>query len=267
MPYLPVDLDAKRKAEFVDRSFGLPRGTTIGGLLDAWEHVWRTKTAILGDLYVTGCFGPDLRVRAAVVEAGFLEPMPDGQWRVRGAEKWLFGMEGRSRGGHAAKGNLVPGSRQKKSSAQPGESREPKTILSAPAETQPRPSRDPLSAHISALTASSQQPTDKEKKEESAVAEVFGYWIEKFGLTAQTKLTEDRRRKIRARLREGFTPERLKLAIDGCAASQWHRENGEVDLELICRSASKTDRFIQKAQLPPSNRQPAPNLEPTCRPL
>lgn len=154
MPYLPVDLDAKRKAEFVDRAFGLSKGATIGGLLDAWEHVWRSKSDTLGELYITGCFGADARVRAGVVEAGFLEQLDDGQWRVKGAKKWLFAMEGRSRGGHAAKANLVPGAIHR----QPKGAEDQKGGSSAPAEGQPKASRTPPSAEPSALTANSQQP-------------------------------------------------------------------------------------------------------------
>lgn len=160
MPYLPVDLDAKRKADFVDKAHGLPRGSTIGGLLDAWEHVWRTKSDVLGELYASACFGADPKVRAALVEAEFLEPVDGGRWRVRGAAKWLFGMEGKKRGGQAAKGNLIPGARQMKA-AQPRPAEKPEQPFSAPAESQPRASRDPLSAPHSALTASSQQPAAK----------------------------------------------------------------------------------------------------------
>lgn len=81
--------------------------------------------------------------------------------------------------------------------------------------------------------------------------QVFEHWITKFGLAGQTKFTEDRKRRVRARLNEGYTVDRLKAAIDGCAASQWHREAGETDLELICRSASKTDKFIAKLKAAP----------------
>lgn len=170
MPYLPVDLDGKRKAEFVDRALGLHRGTTSCGLLDVWEHVWRTKKDTIGDLYLSACFGTDVRIRPALVEAGFIEALPGGEWRIRGAAKWLFGMEGKSRGGHAAKANLVPGAahltkkprkvRSKRTPADevPKELEAPVVASSAPAEGQPKASPRPPSAPPSALTASSQQP-------------------------------------------------------------------------------------------------------------
>lgn len=113
MPYLPVDLDGKRKAHAIERALGLPRHTVVGGLLDLWEGVWRDKTDIVDELALAAAFGPDLRIRDALVAREFIDPTED-KWRVRGASKWLFGMEGRSRGGHAAKSNLVPGARQKK---------------------------------------------------------------------------------------------------------------------------------------------------------
>lgn len=161
MPYLPVDLDAKRRAALIDSALGLPKHTAVGGLLDVWEHVWREKRDVVPPLYLRACLGPDDRLIAAFVDAGFLEPVEGGH-RVRGAAKWLFGMEGRSRGGRAAKGNLIPGARQKKGADKSRENADPVIPeSSAPAESQPRASRDPLSAPHSALTSSIQHPASK----------------------------------------------------------------------------------------------------------
>ena len=161
MPYLPVDIDAKRRAALIEAALGLPKHTAVGGLLDVWEHVWREKRDVVPPLYLRACLGSDDRLIDAFVDAGFLEPVEGGH-RVRGAAKWLFGMEGRSRGGKAAKGNLIPGAVHKKEPKnQPKEKEGDTYISSAPAEGQPKASRSPPSAPSSALTPSIQHPASK----------------------------------------------------------------------------------------------------------
>jgi hypothetical protein len=153
LPYLPVDLDAKRKAHGIERALGLPRHTVAGGLTDLWEVVWREKSDTVDELMLDEAFGPDPRIRSALVARDFLEPAEE-RWRVRGAAKWLFGLEGRSRGGKASKGNLVPGPKPKGSAE---ESRRPETAPSASAEDQPK---TPLGSP-SALSPSTQHPAPR----------------------------------------------------------------------------------------------------------
>lgn len=67
------------------------------------------------------------------------------------------------------------------------------------------------------------------------------------------KLTNDRRNKIQARLKEEYTEEQIIQAIHGCKASSYHmgqNDNKTVydDLTLICRSGSKLEGFIEKAK-------------------
>ena len=94
--------------------------------------------------------------------------------------------------------------------------------------------------------------------------EVFEYWKEackraavaygRSGRTGPRRLwTEKRRRKLAARLREGYTPSDLMLAVDGCMLSPFHQGKNDGatlfdDLELICRDASKVDSFMARAQ-------------------
>lgn len=151
MPYLPVDLDAKRKAHGIERALGLPRHAVAGGLTDLWEVVWRDKSDVVDDLTLDEAFGPDPRIRAALVARGFIEPADKSGHRVRGAAKWLFGLEGKSRGGKAAKANLIPGPKAKSAE-------DPKPIPSASAEDQPKP---PFGSP-SALSPSTQHPAPKE---------------------------------------------------------------------------------------------------------
>lgn len=139
MPYLPLDLDAKRKLEGIERGLGLPRHAMVGGAMDLYESVWRAKgegkpaevASVVDGLTLDAAFGPDPRIREAMVAREFLEPVEQG-WRVRGAAKWLFGMEGKSRGGKAASGNLNRGN-------QPGKSRVPAGRPTPPSPAQPGP--------------------------------------------------------------------------------------------------------------------------------
>lgn len=69
----------------------------------------------------------------------------------------------------------------------------------------------------------------------------------------QAKLGDKRRKVIASRLKEGYSVDELKRAIDGCKASPWHQgQNGNKrkydDIELICRNASKVDQFIGLAK-------------------
>lgn len=92
----------------------------------------------------------------------------------------------------------------------------------------------------------------KERKKETPlgdeVSTVFAYWLDTMGKNGSTKLTGDRRRKIEARLREGYTVDRIKRAVDGCAGSAFHRGENDGrrkhdDIELICRTGSKLEQF------------------------
>lgn len=98
----------------------------------------------------------------------------------------------------------------------------------------------------------------KERPPSEDVSRIFSYW--QSALNHPTaKLTAERKRKIEARLKEGYSIEQICQAIDGCAASAFHRgqnETGQVydDLELICRNGSKLESFIfRKAKLNGNN--------------
>lgn len=86
-------------------------------------------------------------------------------------------------------------------------------------------------------------------KREDEAREVHVHWLAVMGKRATTKLLPERREKILARLREGYTVEQLKQAIDGCRVSPFHRGGNDKrqvydDLMLICRSGSKVEMFI-----------------------
>jgi len=75
---------------------------------------------------------------------------------------------------------------------------------------------------------------------------------------SKAKLTKDRTDKIRERLKEGYTVEDIKKAIDGCRASPHNMGDNERktvydDIELICRKGSKLEYFIHNAERKPDH--------------
>jgi len=78
---------------------------------------------------------------------------------------------------------------------------------------------------------------------------IFEYWKAVMGKDNSVKPTAGRMSKIKARLKDGYTEEQIKSAIDGCKSSDHHmgkNDSGKVYdcLTLICRSAEKLDTFI-----------------------
>jgi hypothetical protein len=103
---------------------------------------------------------------------------------------------------------------------------------------------------------------DSAKEQAEHVREVFAYWAEKSAKLnkcppGKYRLTNERRNKVKGRLADGYSVADLKLAIDGCFKLDHNTTGGYTDLELICRNASKADRFIASARGTVSNPQPA----------
>jgi hypothetical protein len=99
------------------------------------------------------------------------------------------------------------------------------------------------------------------------VVEVFTYWQTVMD-HPDSRLGKDRVRVIEARLKEGYTVEQIKAAVDGCKASAWHMGENERrkrydGLELICRSAEKLDAFraVVPVKAPDVPLPPAPTAE------
>lgn len=91
----------------------------------------------------------------------------------------------------------------------------------------------------------------------SVGALVFEHWRQVMGRGASAKFTKDRRRAVEARLKEGYSTDDLKLAVDGCAVTPHNiGQNAQGtrfdDLELICRSGGHVERFIGNARAPPT---------------
>lgn len=106
------------------------------------------------------------------------------------------------------------------------------------------------------------------------VERVFEVWRAEMGKGGSAKLTRERRAKVEARLKEGYSAEEIIDAVRNCAASDFHRganERGTAynDLTLICRTGSKLEQFRDmgphpvkggaRATLPAA--EPAPSLQ------
>jgi hypothetical protein len=76
----------------------------------------------------------------------------------------------------------------------------------------------------------------------------FEYWQARCN-HPNAKPTAERVRKIEARYAEGYTSEQVRSAIDGAARGAYVDDSGKRfdDIELICRSGSKLESFIQRA--------------------
>lgn len=165
-PYLQVTFDAIRRAGHVARAaqangVQLSRNDVIGGLLDMWQECWRRKSSTVAPIEIQAYFGADITQPLLAFE--FVAP--EGvAYRAKGSGRYLRISEGQSKGGHAAKGNLIPGpkprgSRKKNPSAvfgsQPSAEEEPKEVSSAESSAPFGPS-------------SEQRSANKERKEEEA---------------------------------------------------------------------------------------------------
>lgn len=168
MPYVQVELDALKVCPDVARVTGLSDLVVTGGLVRMWAYCWEAKTETLRPLQLAALFGcRDAALLAEALEAfGFLEAA-DGGYRVKGAQRYLRLDDGRSKGGKAAAGNLIPGARQK--------ARKQAAEFSAAAESQPRASREAAersSRLSSALTPNTEHQSPKLHKPPTPFAEM-----------------------------------------------------------------------------------------------
>ncbi len=107
------------------------------------------------------------------------------------------------------------------------------------------------------------------------VTAVFEHWVTVMGRDpSRTKLTAQRRSRIRARLAEGYSVADLKAAVDGCKLSAFHMgENpaGQAynDLEQILRSGGHVEGHRNRVDGGPGRRtsmSPAPGAKQASPP-
>lgn len=72
---------------------------------------------------------------------------------------------------------------------------------------------------------------------------VFEFWKTTFQ-KPRVVLSEVRKSRIQARLKQGYSVIDIQKAILNCSKSNFHITNNHIDLELICRNEQKLDYFI-----------------------
>lgn len=103
----------------------------------------------------------------------------------------------------------------------------------------------------SASGKSSKPKESKPDKFEADIKEIFSEWQRIFE-KPNTKLTDSKKRKIRARLKENYSKQFIIEACEGCKLSDWHVENIEFDIAKICRDSTNLEkhqtRFIRSGK-------------------
>lgn len=89
---------------------------------------------------------------------------------------------------------------------------------------------------------------DNSQQADDPVQEIFDYWCSVMGKSGNAKLTAKRASAVKARLKEGYSVDHIKQAVDGCRRNQFNmgQNSNKVvydDLELICRSGEKLEHF------------------------
>lgn len=102
----------------------------------------------------------------------------------------------------------------------------------------PKPSIEP----------SKENPAKAGQEIEIRVQSIFAYWHQAMGKNGTTKLTPGRRRKVAARIEEGYPDEDFHRAIDNVAGSPFHRGKNDrrrpfEDLTLICRTGELLEQY------------------------
>lgn len=88
-------------------------------------------------------------------------------------------------------------------------------------------------------------------------ASVFEHWKTVMG-SPRSRPDAKRLKLISARLKDGYTPDQLKMAITGCSLSAWNmgrndRNRAFNSVDLIFRDAAKVDQFLAMYETPPES--------------
>lgn len=118
--------------------------------------------------------------------------------------------------------------------------------------------RSPAGSPLSTERVISSEPAPNKPRDASAtqavVREVLEHWATKLYPATRPVFDQKRIRRVKARLAEGFTAERLKRAIDGATLDDWlmgradgARKGGWRDIETVFRDAAQVERLIALA--------------------
>ena len=126
-------------------------------------------------------------------------------------------------------------------------------------------SRPPKAAHSMRSTGKANEKQNRTSSSSSSSSDetppgwsdqewaVFGYWRDRreqvLGRSSGPRIQpiKKRRFRIRARLAEGYTPDQLERAVDGCLSTDFNIRNGHTDIELICRDQQHVEQYLARA--------------------
>lgn len=108
-------------------------------------------------------------------------------------------------------------------------------------------------------------PPPKSEALKVVAVDLFGYWQRTSG-HHRAKMTEERIRAIRSRLRDGYSPADIRKAIEGAKESPFHQGENERgqrydDITLICRNGTTLERFMSYAGHAPAGPNETPGAE------
>lgn len=106
MPYLQLELDAKKGCQLVARTVGVEPGLILWGLTDLWEICFRSKSATLHRACIVACFGKVAGMEEALAAFGFIELSPDDTIRVKGADRLFKARAAQAEAGRKSAANL-----------------------------------------------------------------------------------------------------------------------------------------------------------------
>jgi hypothetical protein len=105
---------------------------------------------------------------------------------------------------------------------------------------------------VDEVAARSAREAAAEASVQAMAHEVYAYWLRATKRSpTSTKFTAERRRHVTARLRDGYSVEKIRRAIDVCAASPFHQGDNDRntrydDLINICRNATRLEQLIEQ---------------------
>jgi len=259
--YLSFDLDALNVVPSVSAAVGVRPGDIAHGLLQLWAYCFRNEVEVVSEVHLKGFFGVD--AAAALVAFGFLESL-QGEFRVRGAKRYLRVKQAQREGGK--KGRAMSSSKIgiPAAKADPGADPDPnpdpdpdpmetlksEQALSPSTEHRAPNIKETMSSELDVGAAGPIPAVALDEKLADAEFQVFEHWRVRLD-HPRAKATTERKRLI-AKWLKVYTVDELHRAIDGVKLSPYHMGQNDRhkiydDLELILRDAKHIEGFMRLA--------------------
>ena len=204
---------------------------------------------------------------SAFIESGWIDIGEDGTYILHDWDEhqgWACHAKTRSRS--AKKAADIRWNKKHTPTGKPSDSDSNATaLLSHQVRNAPSPSPSPSPSpnkedviNITSLSSCggdpSENPSESKLNNSSEIKEIFQYWKNTLN-HPKARIDEKRKIKISSALKNGYSVDDIKLAVDGCLASPYHQGENQQSaiydsLELICRDSEHIDRFIKLSNEP-----------------